>query len=370
MFEIQGKYNKAIIYSDLCDEKAIGQIYDLCNLEIMKDASIKMMCDVHAGKDCVIGTTIYTENKQIIPNIVGSDIGCGIAMFFFKKTDLDLKAFDEYINQTIYSGMKIRDRKHPKLDQRIKKKIKRIAQICHIENTNVYDRCVGSLGGGNHFIEIDQVDEDTYALSIHSGSRLIGKAICEYFQKIARMKHPEMKKQYAYLENEDYEQYMEAMRLACDVAKENRRLIALDLLNYLDVKVIKTIDTLHNYIEQINDAMIIRKGAIRANKDEEVIIPINMKDGIIIAKGKGEKNYNYSANHGVGRLLSRKQAKSDLNMEEYQKQMKGIYTTSMNLNTLDESPMAYKPLEAIIKEMQGTIEILQIAKVIYNYKAH
>lgn len=370
MFEIQGKYAKASIYSELYDDKAISQVYDLCNLEVFKEAKIKMMCDVHAGKNCLIGTTIYMQNKQIIPNLVGGDIGCGISMCFFEKENLDLKALDEFINQNIASGMKIRDKKHPQLSKKIQKDIADIVEHCKLFSEEVYLRSLGSLGGGNHFIEIDKVDEKTYALTIHTGSRLIGKKICEHFQKQAIKQGNSTRKEYAYLEGELYDQYMKYMNMACEIAKENRRLIALDILTFLDVKVIKTIDTMHNYIEILNDGIMIRKGAISAKKDEEVIIPINMKDGVIIAKGKGNSDYNYSANHGAGRLMSRADAKESLNLEEYQMMMKDIYTSSVSNKTLDEAPMAYKPLDLIIDDMEACIEIVKIVKPIYNFKAH
>ncbi len=336
----------------------------------MKDASIKMMCDVHAGKNCVIGTTIYSKNQQVIPNIVGGDIGCGVAMYFFEKEDLDLKQLDTFINQHVYSGMKIRDKKHPKLNKKIKQSITDIVDQLHLYSDQAYIRSVGSLGGGNHFIEIDQVDQKTYALTIHSGSRLIGKKVCEYFQKLAVKKQPQLRKEFAYLSGEDYKQYLEIMKMVCEIAKENRRLIAYDILQFLQVDVIKSIDTMHNYIEVLKDGIMIRKGAISAKKEEEVIIPINMKDGVIIAKGKGNKQYNESANHGAGRLMSRASAKEELIMEQYQEVMKDIYTSSVTLKTLDEAPMVYKPIEFIIEDMQPTVEIIQILKPIYNYKAH
>ena len=413
MIELNGKYTDAKIFTDSIEPEAIGQIFGLCNHPAFEGAKIRVMPDVHAGAGCTIGTTVVLDKKMVIPNIVGVDIGCGILTTFF-KTDgpiKDFKPLDDFINANIPYGMSVRESEHKKLNPITKSKVLDIVRDLNLGSEERHLNSIGSLGGGNHYIEIGQLDDGTYAISVHTGSRNLGKKVCEYFQEkavenvngkadleaeikktieelksIGRAKAIEgeiarLKKEFKggkkgiargleYIEGNDFNMYMEYMFKCQAMAAENRRLISEDILNFLGVKPEEQFDTIHNYIEESNDTYIIRKGAISAKYGQKVAIPLNMRDGVIIGIGKGNEDWNHSAPHGAGRLLSRSKAKETVSMEEFEESMEGIQTWSVNRSTLDESPQAYKPAEEIIELVKDTIDIWHIVKPVYNFKAH
>lgn len=371
---------------------------------------VKETCILEEKQDVYCLTVEDTHNFLIEGGIVVHN--CGVLTTLFKvKEEIDFKALDDFILSAIPNGCNVRNGIHKDIQSEIKQLISEVVKNLKLGNLNYhYDSC-GTLGGGNHYIEIGKIDEDTYALSVHSGSRNLGKQVCEYFQKeavehmkakedlrklekelIERLKNEgrakeisseleNLKKTYqskykgipvdlAFIEGETYEQYIENMIKCQKVAVENRRLMAKEILSFLNAEIIDQFQTIHNYIEDIDGTIIIRKGAIRANSGEKVAIPLNMKDGVIIGIGKGNEDWNCSAPHGAGRLLSRSKAKADLSMEDFKKDMSGIQTWSVCRETIDESPAAYKPAEMIIEQVKDTIDIVDIIKPIYNFKAH
>lgn len=418
MFELKGRYTDATIYAEEIEQAAISQIQGLCNHPAFEGAKISIMSDAHAGEGCTIGTTAILKKKKIIPNVVGVDIACGVWCTIFRvNKEIDYKLLDNFINANIPSGHDIREHKHPALKKEVKDDVKAIVNELHIGDENTFLKSIGSLGGGNHFIEIDYVSDGIFALFIHTGSRHLGKKVCEYFQRkaliniaggnelreamntlIAKLKkeHREkdinkeimnlknnfvgkktgIPKDLAYIEGEDYESYVRNSIRCAHMAHESRRLISVDILSFINdnfgrIEIIEEFDTIHNYIEQLEDGrIVIRKGAISAKNGEKISIPLNMKDGVIIAIGKGNDNWNQSAPHGAGRLLSRAIAKTTLSMEEYKKQMSNINTWSVCPETLDEAPGAYKSADSIIEQVKDTCNIIAVTKPVYNFKAH
>lgn len=407
MLELEGKFNKAIVYTDNIEQTAISQIVELLNQEFCKDSKIRIMPDCHAGAGCTIGTTMTIQNK-IVPNLVGVDIGCGMLTVELGNKELDFKSIDEYIRAYIPSGFKINQ--EPKTD--FKDNIENL--ICFREipkSSKEFNRALGSLGGGNHFIEINKDKDNIKYLVIHSGSRNLGNQIAKYYQNRAYDYHnglndnfekekqklietykavgrkreiqnalQELKKKHkkeckipkdlCYLEGRLMDEYLHDMKIAQEYANLNREIIARKIVEEclgLSYDKLSKFQTIHNYIDL--DNMVLRKGAISAQKGEKVLIPINMRDGSIVAMGKGNPEWNYSAPHGAGRLMSRGQAKENINFEEFKKSMAKIYTTSIKESTLDEAPMAYKPIEEIINNIDSTVEIIDIIKPLYNFKA-
>jgi RNA-splicing ligase RtcB len=368
MIEIKGKHNKAKVFTDNVEEKAAEQIVELCNQEFAKDSVIRIMPDTHAGAGCTIGTTMTIKDK-IVPNLVGVDIGCGMFVSMLKKTQVDFAKLDRTIRTFVPSGFDVRKNPHEynafvNLDDLKCKE--------HV-NLSRAQLSIGTLGGGNHFIEMNEDEDGNVYLVVHSGSRHLGKQIAEYYQAraIKEIKGIEGKTKInsalAYVTGKTFNEYLNDMHIAQKYAEYNRKAIAEVIIREIGFKVINSFTTIHNYIDL--DEMILRKGAIAAKKGEVVIIPINMRDGSIIATGKGNQEWNWSAPHGAGRLMSRKQARRSLSLEEFRKSMEGIYTTSLSMNTLDEAPFAYKPMEEIIANVQDTVEINKIIKSIYNFKA-
>jgi RNA-splicing ligase RtcB len=405
MIELKGKYNTARVYTDKLEPEVVSQVIELCNQEFCKDSNIAIMPDTHAGKGCVIGFTADLGDK-VIPNIVGVDIGCGMTTVELGKLDIDLERIDQVIKKWIPSGMSVhegRKVKFPKLQE----------LVCYrdLTNTKRIEKSIGTLGGGNHFIELDKDDESNIYLVIHSGSRNLGKQVAELYQNLAidicsgkedyfkqrdklideykkegkrELIQPELKilkakyegmlpdypKDLCFLTGENREKYLHDMNICQEYAALNRETMADTILTKLLGKRLSDFDyfhTVHNYINFKDN--IIRKGSISAYEGEKVLIPINMRDGSILAFGKGNAAWNYSAPHGAGRLMSRSKAKENLTLEEYQKSMEGIYTTSVNYSTLDEAPMAYKPIEEILNNIQDTVKICKVIKPIYNFKA-
>lgn len=356
------------------------------------------MPDVHAGAGCTIGTTM-TINDKIVPNLVGVDIGCGMETILLEEKSVDLEKFDKFIYDNIPSGMNIR--KHPhkySLDVEIDE-LKCLDNI----NLNRALKSIGTLGGGNHFIEIDRDDSGNLYIVIHSGSRHLGKEVAEYYQEEAykQLNHcskkmlekvindlktsgrqteiqntiDKMKKQVltdiqkslAYVSGYLFDDYIHDMKIVQKYAVLNRKAMAYELINGLGLTVKEEFTTIHNYID--TESMILRKGAVSAKKGEKLLIPINMRDGSLICIGKGNEDWNCSAPHGAGRLFSRNQAKKNFTVDEFKTSMDGIYTTSINENTLDECPMAYKTMDDIVNNISPTADIVKIIKPIYNFKA-
>jgi tRNA-splicing ligase RtcB (3'-phosphate/5'-hydroxy nucleic acid ligase) len=391
MLEIKGKYNTAKVFTDKVEATAAKQILELCNQEFVKDSVIRIMPDTHAGAGCTIGTTMTIQDK-IVPNLVGVDIGCGMFVSMLEKTKLDLVRLDKIIRAFVPSGFEVREAPHAynalvDLDNLKCKE--------HINLTRAR-LSIGTLGGGNHFIEVNQDDDDNLYLVVHSGSRYLGKQIAEYYQNraikeltrrsnkeiIAELKSQgrdqeiqeiiekeriNVSKALSYVQGETFNEYIHDMHLAQKYAEYNRKAIAQVIIEEMKLRVSHCFTTTHNYIDV--GEMVLRKGAISAKKGELVIIPINMRDGSIIATGKGNVDWNQSAPHGAGRLMSRAQARRTLSMAEFVKSMDGIFTTSLSVDTLDEAPSAYKPIEEIIANIGDTVEIDKIIRPVYNFKA-
>ena len=399
--EIRGKYNSALVMTDQVEEECISQIITLCNQEIFKDSQIRIMPDCHSGKGCVIGFTAKIKDK-IIPNLVGVDISCSISTYKLNVKEVDFEQLDQVIRKYIPSGMAVRSNVSKLVSQELKDKIYQVCKdINDVDGYRRHLQSIGSLGGGNHFIELNK-DKDGYIwLSVHCGSRNFGKKICEYHQNKAiklYQKRKDEKREYMlsqiepkdrqewirnhidseklpedlrYLDGEDLDLYVEHMKVAEEFATVNHKVIVDEICSHMNWTVVDSIFTHHNYIEFLgNREMIIRKGSISAKKDERVIIPLNMKDGSIIGVGKGNSQWNESAPHGAGRVLSRGKAKEILSVDEFQDKMKDVWSSCISENTLDESPMAYKDMNVIIDSIGETVEIVDRIIPIYNYKAN
>ena len=400
MLEIKGKVNTAICYAKVAEDDAIAQIQRMCDYNLTEGSRIRIMPDVHAGKGCTIGTTMTVQDK-VCPNIVGVDIGCGMYTMKLLDKELDFEKIDEAAH-FIPSGMNVWEGRIEKFD------LTALKCFRALKDSKRLQRSLGTLGGGNHFIEVEVSKDGTYYLIIHSGSRNLGKQVAEYYQQLAVDLHKgkeeyfkqrdEIIKTYketgrraeiqtalkelqdcyeakALLVPEDLcwlygrflEDYLHDVEICQQFAKRNRELMGEILLQRTGMTAVECFHTIHNYIDV--DEMILRKGAIAAHEGEMVLIPINMRDGSVIALGKGNPEWNYSAPHGAGRVLSRTKAKSTITLEEYQAAMEGIYTTSVNVQTLDEAPMAYKALEDIIDVIGESVDILDVMKPVYNFKA-
>ena len=390
-----------IMSNNLTDYEAINQIEEIN--KIFDDNNIVIMPDYHAGKGCVVGMTMLITDK-VCPNHVGVDIGCGIAAYkidkrYFEFNTEKLKELDDIIRKYIPSGMSINARKSKFVTKGYEINLR--AKVDKQSMDRAY-LSLGTLGGGNHFIEVGE-NEDWYILFVHSGSRNLGVQVANYHQNIAietcnkerieyiynitkntppeerekliekyKKENPHIPNPSCYLKDNYLEDYLFDMEVMEKFACLNREIIIKTILEKLDIPYLKGnyIESTHNYIENYKGLHILRKGATSAKKDERVIIPLNMRDGIIIGIGKGNPEWNYSAPHGAGRILSRKQAKEKLSLEEFQETMKGIFTTCVSNSTLDESPMAYKPAEEILAVIGDTIDIEEIVKPIYNFKAN
>ena len=361
--EIKGKYNIARVFTPNIESDTIDQIKTLCDQGFTKDSKIRIMPDVHIGVGCTIGTTMTIKDK-VVPNLVGVDIGCGVEVVKLKNTHIELEKLDKLIYAKIPSGFKIRQKEHRYNEQidlgklRCKKKV----------NLNRAKLSIGTLGGGNHFIEANKDSKGNVYLVVHSGSRNIGNEVARYYQKEAsKNAEGDIPKTLAYIEGSLFDDYIHDMKIIQEYATINRKAIIDEIIKGMGFKVKEAFTTIHNYID--TDDMILRKGAVSSKKDETFLIPINMRDGSLICRGKGNPDWNYSAPHGAGRLMSRKEAKNSLTLTEFKKTMKGIYTTSVNTRTLDECPYAYKPMDEIIKNTEDTLQIVDRIIPIYNFKA-
>lgn len=398
MLELNGKYNYAKVFTDIIDEPSISQIIAFCNQESSKGSSIRVMPDVHAGKGATIGMTMTITDK-IIPNIVGVDIGCGMETIKIKEKHIELQKLDKLIYEKIPSGFSIRDKTH-KYFERID-----LTQLyCYNEiNPLRAEKSLGTLGGGNHFIEADKDDDGFIYIVVHSGSRSLGLAVATYYQnlaykalnqsddkaiteliqrlksqgkqksieseikKLVSTKRTSVPKHLAYVSGKLFDMYIHDMKIVQEYAMLNRQAIIDEIIKGMKLHILEQFTTIHNYIDTEN--MILRKGAVSAQSGETLLIPINMRDGSLICVGKGNEDWNFSAPHGAGRLMSRSEAKNSFTVSEYKKQMNGIYSTSISKSTLDECPMAYKSMDDIVNNISPTADIVKVIKPIYNFKA-
>lgn len=394
---IEGKYTNAIVYSDTAEESALGQVQALCNQLFAKDSKIRLMPDIHAGKGCTIGTTM-TYTDKICPNIVGVDISCGMLVVQLKEKRINLPELDSCIKNNIPAGFR-----------QIRKKTHKFARDFRIDELIGYpgdymyaQRSICSLGAGNHFLELDTDDDGNLYLVIHSGSRNPGSNICKWYQDKA---YKRLKQQYqsgmaviirhyhetgetskieesikmykevcnepiyelSYVEGELFNNYLHDMKILQHYADLNRKAMAEVIMSELGLHEVDSFTTVHNYVDVENK--IIRKGAVSAQHGERLIIPMNMRDGSLICIGKGNSDWNNSAPHGAGRLMSRAEARQSFTVSAFKKSMEGIFTTSVGADTLDECPMVYKPMEEIISQIHDTVDIVKTIKPIYNFKA-
>ncbi len=396
--EIKGKVATAIAYANVIEDAAIEQIRRMCDYAFTEGSKIRIMPDVHAGKGCTIGTTMTIHDKAV-PNVVGVDIGCGMYTVRLLETEIDFEHLDEAAHY-VPSGMNVWEGRKESFD------LEALRCYRELKDAKRLQRSLGTLGGGNHFIEVDRASDGTLYLVIHTGSRNLGKQVAEYYQHLAvelnQGREEYFKKRDAliaeykaagrrkeiqaalkalhwadkplsvpedlcFLYGEYLENYLHDVEICQRFARRNRELIAQILLERAGLTGTDGFHTIHNYID--TDEMILRKGAIAAHKGEKVLIPINMRDGSVLAIGRGNLEWNYSAPHGAGRLMSRGAARETLSMEAYTEAMKGIYTTSVNPSTIDEAPMAYKSLEDIIDVIRDSVDVVDIMKPIYNFKA-
>ena len=398
--EIRGRCGTAIAYAKVIEEEAVEQIRRMCDYEFTEGASIRIMPDVHWGKGCTIGTTMTVRDK-VVPNLVGVDIGCGMYTVDLGKGEIDLARFDEAAH-FVPSGRNLWDGRQERFDL--------TALRCYraLKDTKRIARSLGTLGGGNHFIEIDRSADGTNYLVIHTGSRNLGKQVAEYYQNIAidlshgkdklfrardglirrykaegrrselqealkdlnrgfQAKESEIPADLAFLYGSYLEDYLHDIEICQNFARRNREVIVHVLLERTGLTAGEAFHTIHNYIDV--EERILRKGAIAARVGERVLIPINMRDGSILAVGRGEPDWNWSAPHGAGRLMSRTAAKENLSMNEFRETMADVYTTAVNENTLDEAPMAYKSLADIIDVIEDSVDVIEVLKPIYNFKA-
>ena len=397
-YEITGKYNTAKVFTNVIENEAVEQIKTLCNQEFITGSKIRIMPDVHSGAGCTIGTTMTITDK-VIPNLVGVDIGCGMETVMITDKEIDLEKLDKLIYEKIPSGHNIRKIPHELINEIDLNQLKCTG---HVKMDRAI-RSIGTLGGGNHFIEAGKDEEGNIYITIHSGSRHLGLEVANYYQKmgykalnkvsdidiekiIEQLKSEgrekeinktikEIKKQIitdipqalAYVSEELFDDYIHDMKLIQKFAVLNRKAMMDEIIKGLGTEVAEEFTTIHNYID--TDMMILRKGAVSAKEGEKLLIPINMRDGSLVCIGKGNEDWNYSAPHGAGRLMSRTKAKKTFELKNFKKEMEGIYTTSVSKDTLDECPMAYKAMEDIIKNIGDTVDIIKRIIPIYNFKA-
>lgn len=400
MLEIKGKVNTAIAYAKVIEDDAIEQIKRMCDYEFTEGAKIRIMPDVHAGKGCTIGTTMTVIDKAV-PNVVGVDIGCGMYTVNLGNVPIDFEAIDA-VAHYIPSDTSVWEGRIERFD------LQGLKCYRGLRDSRRLERSLGTLGGGNHFIEIDEASDGTKYLVIHSGSRNLGKQVAEIYQQLAidlnmgmedyfnqrdeiirtykeqgrrseiqaalkelehnkYLKDPTIPEDLCFVYGKYFDDYLHDVEICQRFAKRSREIMAEIILDKCGLTALESFHTIHNYID--TDEMILRKGAIAAHKDEKVLIPINMRDGSVLAIGKGNSEWNYSAPHGAGRVMSRNRAKQELSLDEYKRQMAGIYTTSVNENTLDEAPMAYKSLDDIIDVIKESVDVIEVLKPIYNFKA-
>lgn len=399
MLTINGKHNAAIVFTDNIENTAHEQLEAVCDAPYLADCKVRVMPDVHAGKGCTIGTTMTIHGK-VVPNMVGVDIGCGMYTVKLEDKSIDFNALDATIRKHIPSGRAVRSDVHQFAEQVDLNELQ-MASMCDIDRAY---RSIGSLGGGNHFIEVDKDNDGHLYLVIHSGSRHLGVQVADYYQDaaywqlsgkkkqninavIAELKaqgrhkeisetvkklkvdltESEIPRDMAYVSGLLFDDYIHDMRITQHFAMLNRKAMADEIIRNMRLTVADEFTTIHNYID--TDAMILRKGAVSAKAGEQLLIPINMRDGSLLCVGKGNPDWNQSAPHGAGRLMSRKKAKEKLDLGDYRDAMSGIFSTCINNGTLDEAPMAYKSMDAILKHIAPTVNVVKVIKPVFNFKA-
>ena len=398
MVKVEGLYNTALCYTPVLEDAAHAQIQSVCDQKEFADCKIRIMPDVHAGKGCTIGTTMTIQDK-IVPGMVGVDIGCGMETVELSEREIDFERLDALIRKEIPYGREVRDEIHALNADLDLTQLRCADQV----NLNRAMRSIGSLGGGNHFIEVDRAEDGRLFLVVHSGSRHLGTEVANFYQEecrralwggahyqiqaaIDQMKAEgrfkeiqktitalkcehdlSIPKDLAYVEGTLFDDYIHDMKLTQKFAVLNRKAMVDVILSGMRLTPVDEFTTIHNYID--TDAMILRKGSVSAKAGEKLLIPINMRDGSLICVGKGNEEWNCSAPHGAGRLMSRKAAFNTLSMEQFQQEMEGIYTTCVLPDTLDESPMAYKSMDEIVEQIGPTAEIVERIRPIYNFKA-
>lgn len=370
---IYGKYTNAIIYTDVVNQEDLDQVQMICDQAFTAGSQIRLMPDIHAGTGCTIGTTM-TIGDKVVPNLVGGDIGCGMLTVCIGHQEIPLEQLDQLIYQSIPAGRAIRTVPHPVNDE-INLQDLRCVSAVRLKRAQL---SLGSLGGGNHFIEADIDENGNKYLVVHTGSRYLGQAVAKFYQA-AGYEQMQMEgvrtsqdvinvpSYLAYVSGQLFEDYIHDMKIVQRYSCLNRKAIMDTILNGLHLYETERFETIHNYID--TDSMILRKGAVSAKKGERLLIPINMRDGSLVCTGKGNPEWNYSAPHGAGRLYSRKAAKEKFELKEFAEQMEGIYTTSVCTATLDEAPMCYKNMNDIVDNIEPTVEINAVIRPIYNFKA-
>lgn len=367
----------------------------MLNQDYINDAKIRIMPDCHAGTGCVIGTTMTISDK-VCPNLVGVDIGCGMLAVRIAEKDVDLPKLDDVINTYVPAGFNVNDE--------LLGNFSHLNDLVAPANISLAYCSIGSLGGGNHFIELDKDDDGNLWLVIHTGSRHLGLEVAKYYQELAykqlkdldvgdkikaviadlkakgrekeiektinalKMHEPHIPKSLCYVSGQAFKDYIHDMEIVQKHAELNRKYIADTIIEKMGWHICEEFQTIHNYIDTKN--LILRKGSVSARDGEKLIIPINMRDGSLICVGKGNPDWNYSAPHGAGRILSRSEAKDAVGIDEFRESMKGIYSSSVMESTIDESPMVYKPMEEIMENIKDTVDIVKVIKPVYNFKAH
>ena len=366
MKHIQGKDANAIIYTDLVEQEALDQVKAMCDDSLAAGQRIRIMPDVHSGAGCTIGTTM-TVGDRLMPSLVGVDIGCGMLTVKLREKRIDLPKLDSFIRRNIPYGREVRERPHRSHGRLDISSLRCAGKI----DTRRAKECLGTLGGGNHFIEIDH-DEDALYLVIHSGSRNPGLRVAEYYQEVAYKAcggraQSEIPYELAFLSGKDLDDYLFDMEFMQRFAELNRTIIKEIILDGMHLTEEDSFSTIHNYLDI--EHTILRKGAVSAQKGERLLIPMNMRDGCLLCTGLGNEEWNCSAPHGAGRLVSRGDARQMYTLGDYRESMNGIYTTSVTKDTIDECPMAYKPMDEILAQIRETVSVDQILKPIYNFKA-
>jgi RNA-splicing ligase RtcB len=382
------------VFTDNVEQEAISQIINLLNQEFVRGSQIRIMPDTHAGAGCTIGTTMTITDK-VVPNLVGVDIGCGMECVILADTHVELQRLDKVIHEYIPAGFSVRSKIHPLLNEI---NLAELRCVSHV-NMNRAELSLGTLGGGNHFIELARDDDGRLYLVVHSGSRNLGKQVAEYYQKAAakdldnrrkdvskliaelksqgreteietelrKISYAKVDKNLSFAEGQLFDDYIHDMNITQRYAMLNRKAIVGEIVKQMKFKVVDSFTTVHNYIE--TETMILRKGAISAKDGERVLIPINMRDGSLICIGKGNPDWNQSAPHGAGRLMSRSAAKQSITLTEFKKSMEGIFSSTVTSSTIDESPFAYKPMDEILANIGETVDVVETIRPIYNFKA-
>lgn len=400
MFEIKGKVTTAVCYASVIEDSAVEQIRTMCDYALTEGSRVRIMPDAHSGTGCTIGTTM-TVTDRACPNIVGVDIGCGMYTVKLEDGEIDFEKVDEAAH-FIPSGMNVWEGRIEHFD------LTALKCFRSLRNSRRLERSLGTLGGGNHFIEIERSSDGTFYLIVHSGSRNLGTQVAGIYQKLAvelhagkeeyfkkrdelissykaqgrrseiqkalrqlekeyRDRNPDVPSELCWLTGTYLDDYLHDVEICQKFARRNRELMAGIIAERTGLRLGESFHTVHNYID--TDEMILRKGAIAAHAGEKVLIPLNMRDGSVIATGRGNPEWNYSAPHGAGRIMSRTQAKASISMDSYRSAMEGIYTTSVSESTVDEAPMAYKSAEDIIDVIRESVDIIEIMKPVYNFKA-